>query len=87
MKNILVCDDDIKDDESIYSIIETDEEKELSEEELDLIDELAGIKIEMMDQINCEHKWDHKKGDSNIKRAYFAYIIKIQQKEQHVGYV
>jgi hypothetical protein len=24
-KNILVCDDEIKDDESIYSIIETDE--------------------------------------------------------------
>ena len=53
-ENILVCDDDIMDDESIYSIIETneieyDKEKKSSEEELDLIDELAGIKIEMMD--------------------------------------
>ena len=59
-ENILVCDDDIMDDESIYSIIETDEieydeEKELSEEKIDLI-ELARLKIEMMDQINCEHK-------------------------------
>ena len=49
-ENILVCDDDIMDDESIYSIIETDEveyeeENESSEEELDLIDELAGLKI------------------------------------------
>ena len=54
------------DDESIQSIIETDkieydEEKESSEEELDLIDELAGIKIEMMDQINYKYKWDIKK--------------------------
>ena len=77
-ENILVCDDDIMDDESIYSIIETDEieydeEKESSEEELDLIDELAGIKIEMMDQINCEHKWDHKKDDSNIKCVFCIY--------------
>jgi hypothetical protein len=60
-ENILVCDDDIMDDESIYLITETneieyDEEKELSEEEIHLIDELAGLKIEMMDQINCEHK-------------------------------
>ena len=28
---------------------------------LDLIDELAKIKIEMMDEINCEHKWDQKR--------------------------
>jgi hypothetical protein len=52
-ENILVCDDDIMDDESIYSIIEIDEieyEEESSEEEIDLIDELARIKIEMMDQ-------------------------------------
>jgi hypothetical protein len=53
-ENILVCDDDIMDDESIYSIIETekieyDEEKESSKEEIDLIDELVGLKIEMMD--------------------------------------
>ena len=77
-ENILVCDDDIMDDESIYSIIETDEieydeEKESSDEELDLIDELAGLKIEMMDQINCEHKWDHKKSDSNIKCVFCIY--------------
>ena len=75
---IFVCDDDIMNDESIYSIMETDEieydkEKESSEEELDLINELAGIKIEMMDQINCEHKWDHKKGDSNIKCVFCIY--------------
>ncbi|XP_066341137.1 uncharacterized protein [Miscanthus floridulus] len=77
-ENILVCDDDIMDDESIYSIIEIDEieydeEKESSDEELDLIDELAGLKIEMMDQINCEHKWDHKKGDPNIKCVFCVY--------------
>ena len=77
-ENILVCDDDIMDDESIYSIIETDEieydeEKESSDEELDLIDELAGLKIEMMDQINYEHKWDHKKGDPNIKCVFRIY--------------
>ncbi|XBH55088.1 hypothetical protein VPH35_077238 [Triticum aestivum] len=47
-ENILVCDDEIKYDESIYSIIETDEvenealEYESSEDEIDLIDELAG---------------------------------------------
>uniref|UniRef100_K3YY54 Uncharacterized protein n=1 Tax=Setaria italica TaxID=4555 RepID=K3YY54_SETIT len=45
-ENILVCDDDIMDDESIYSIIETDEieyneEDESSNEELNLIEELA----------------------------------------------
>ena len=40
---------------------------------LDLIDELAKIKIEMMDQINCEHKWDHKKGDFNIKYVFCIY--------------
>ena len=77
-ENILVCDDDIMDDESIYSIIETDEveyeeENESSEEELDLIDELAGLKIEMMDQIICEHKWDHKNEDSNINCVYCIY--------------
>ena len=60
-ENILVCDDDIMDDESIYSIIETneveyDEENESSEEELDLIDELDGLKIEMMDQVISKHK-------------------------------
>ena len=78
-ENILVCDDEIKDDESIYSIIETDEveniatEYESSDEELDLIDELAGIKIEMMDQLNCEHDWVRGKGDYNIKCAFCIY--------------
>jgi hypothetical protein len=54
------------DDESIYSIIETDEieydvENESSNEELNLIDELSGLKIEIMDQIDCKHKDEHKK--------------------------
>jgi hypothetical protein len=64
------------DDESIYSIIETYEieyDEESSEEEIDLIDELAGIKIEMMDQIDCKHKWDHKKGDSNTRCVFCIY--------------
>ena len=26
-----------------------------------------------MDQINYEHKWDHKKGDSNIKCVFCIY--------------
>ena len=77
-ENILVCDDDIMDDESIYSIIETDEveyeeENESCEEELDLIDELAGLKIEMMDQIICEHKGGHKNKDFSIKCVYCIY--------------
>uniref|UniRef100_A0A453HM08 Uncharacterized protein n=1 Tax=Aegilops tauschii subsp. strangulata TaxID=200361 RepID=A0A453HM08_AEGTS len=72
-ENILVCDDEIKDDETIYSIIETDEvenealEYEASEDEIDLIDELAGLKIEMMNQVDCEHDWIRGKGDYNIK--------------------
>jgi hypothetical protein len=47
-KNILVCDDKIKDDESIYSIIEIDEienneqEYDSSNDDMDCIDELAG---------------------------------------------
>jgi len=58
----LVCDDEIKDDKSIYSIIETDEiENEdlgnsSSEEEVDLIEELAGLKIEMMNQVELKHE-------------------------------
>jgi hypothetical protein len=69
-----VCDDDIRDDESIYSIIETDEieydvENESSDEELDLIDELSGLKIEMMDQID----YKHKKGDPNIRCVFCIY--------------
>uniref|UniRef100_A0A452Y4Y0 Uncharacterized protein n=1 Tax=Aegilops tauschii subsp. strangulata TaxID=200361 RepID=A0A452Y4Y0_AEGTS len=78
-ENILVCDDEIKDDESIYSIIETDEveneapEYESSEDEIDLIDELAGLKIEMMNQVDCEHDWIRGKGDYNIKCAFCIY--------------
>jgi len=77
-ENILVCDDDIMDDESIYSIIETDEveydeENESSEEELELIDELAGLKIEMMDQVICNHESDYKEGKPSIKCVYYIY--------------
>ena len=78
-ENILVCDDEIKDDESIYSIIETDEvenealEEESSEDELDLIDQLAGLKVEMMNQVECEHDWVRGKGDYNIKCAFCIY--------------
>jgi hypothetical protein len=78
-ENILVCDDEIKDDESIYSIIETDEvenepqEYDSSEDEIDLIDDLAGLKIEMMNQIDCEHDWVQGKGDYNIKCAFCIY--------------
>lgn len=77
-ENILVCDDDIMDDESIYSIIETDEveydeENESSEEELDLIDELAGLKIEIMDQVICNHESDYKEGKPSIKCVYCIY--------------
>jgi hypothetical protein len=73
-ENILVCDDDIRDDESIYSIIETDEieydvENKSSDEELDLIDELSGLKIEMMDQID----YKHKKDDPNIRCVFYIY--------------
>jgi len=52
----LVCDDELNDDESIYSIIETEEiengdiDYSSSEDELDLVEELAGLKIEMMEQ-------------------------------------
>jgi hypothetical protein len=62
-ENILVCDDEIKDDESIYSIIETDEiknneqEYDSSNDDKDLIDELAGLTIEMMNQVSYNHDW------------------------------
>ena len=66
------------DDESIYSIIGTDEveydeENESSEEELDLIYELAGLKLEMMDQVISKHKWNYKEGKSSIKCVYCIY--------------
>jgi hypothetical protein len=62
-KNILVFYNKIKDDESIYSIIETDEienneqEYDSSNDDMDLIYELAGLKIEMMNQVSCNHDW------------------------------
>ena len=96
-ENILVCDDEIKDDESIYSIIETDEveneelENSSSEEEIDLIEELAGLKIEMMNQVELKHEEqmlpnkvallafenDQKEDKINISK----YIIKIPIKD------
>ena len=90
-ENILVCDDEIKDDESIYSIIETDEvenetqEYDSSEDEIDLIDDLAGLKIEMMNQVDCEHDWIQGKGDYNIKCA-FCIIIQAKIIGQHAAY-
>jgi len=79
-ENILVCDDEIKDDESIYSIIETDEvenpegeEYDSSGDELELIDQLAGLKVEMMDQEDCKHDWIQGKGDYNIKCNFCIY--------------
>jgi hypothetical protein len=77
-ENILVCDDDIMDDESIYLIIETDEieynvENESSDKELNLIDELSGLKIEMMDQIDYKHKEEHKKDNLNIRCVFCIY--------------
>jgi len=93
----LVCDDEIKDDKSIYSIIETDEieneelENSSSEEEVDLIEELAGLKIEMMNQVELKHEEqmlpnkvallafenDQKEDKINISK----YIIKIPIKD------
>jgi hypothetical protein len=70
-ENILVCNNDIKDNESIYSIIETDEienneqEYDSSNDDMDLIDQLAGLKIEMMNQISCNHDWIRGKGYFN----------------------
>jgi hypothetical protein len=78
-ENILVCDDEMKDDESIYSIIETDEienneqEYDCSNDDMDLIDELAGLKIEMMNQVSCNHNWIRGKGDYNIKYIFCIY--------------
>ena len=82
----MVCDDEIKDDESIYSIIETDEvenetpDYESSEDEMDLIDDLAGLKIEMMNQVDCEHDWIKGKGDYNIKCAFCIYYPSIDNR-------
>ena len=99
-ENILVCDDEIKDDESIYSIIETDEieneelENSSSEEEVDLIEALVGLKIEMMNQLELKHEEqllpnrftllafedDQKKDKINISLGN-KYIIKIPIKD------
>jgi hypothetical protein len=75
-------------DKSIYSIIEIDEieydvENESSDEKLNLIDELSGLKIEMMDQIDCKHKEKHKKGDPNIR---FVFCIYYQDPEERATY-
>jgi hypothetical protein len=62
-ENILVCDDEIKDDESIYSIIETyeietnEQEYDSSNDDMDFIDELARLTIEMMNQVSCNYDW------------------------------
>jgi hypothetical protein len=78
-KNILVCDDEIKDDESIYSIIETyeiendEQEYDSSNGDMDFIDELAGLTIEMMNQVSCNHDWIREKGDYNIKYIFCIY--------------
>ncbi|RCV22542.1 hypothetical protein SETIT_4G228900v2 [Setaria italica] len=82
-ENVLVCDDDIMDDESIYSIIETDEieyneEDESSDEELNLIEELAGLKIEMMDQIIRDHQEARRQ-----RRKSATHHIEHQRKQDH----
>jgi E3 ubiquitin-protein ligase DOA10 len=78
-KNILVYDDEIKDDESIYSIIKTDkienneQEYDSSNDDMDFIDELAGLTIEMVNQVSCNHDWIRGKGDYNIKCIFCIY--------------
>jgi hypothetical protein len=78
-ENVLVCDDEIKDDESINSIIETNEienneqEYDSSNDDMDLIDELAGLKIEMMNLVCCNHDWIRGKGYYNIKCIFRIY--------------
>jgi len=99
-ENILICDDEIKDDESIYSIIETDDveneelENSSSEEEVDLIEELAGLKIEMMNQVELKYEEqmlpnrvallafedDQKEDKINISLGS-KYIVKIPIKD------
>jgi hypothetical protein len=49
--------------------IEYDVENESSDGDLDLIDELSGLKIEMMDQID----YKHKKGNPNIRCVFCIY--------------
>jgi hypothetical protein len=76
------------DDKSIYSIIEIDEieynvENESNDEELNLIDELSRLKIEMMDQIDCKHKEEYKKGDPNIK-CVFLHILSRSRRQSNM---
>jgi hypothetical protein len=78
-ENILVCDDEIKDVESIYSIIEIDEiennepEYDSNNGDMYLINEIARLKIEMMNQVSCNHDWIRGKGDYNIKCIFCIY--------------
>ena len=48
-------------------------ENESSDDEIDLVEELAGLKIEMMNQVECEPDWIIGKGDYSIKCAYCIY--------------
>jgi hypothetical protein len=82
-ENILVCDDDIMDNESIYSFIDTNEieydvENKSSDEELNLIDELSRLKIEMIDQIDC--KGEHKKSNPNIRCVFCIYYQDLEDR-------
>jgi hypothetical protein len=78
-ENILVCDDEIKDDESIYSIMEigeienNEQEYDSSNDDMNFIDELTGLTIEMMNQVSCDHDWIRGKGDYNIKCIFCIY--------------
>ena len=45
-------------------------ENESSDDEIDLVEELASLKIEMMNQVKYEHDWIRGKGNYNIKCAY-----------------
>ena len=40
---------------------------------MDFIDELAGLTIEMMNQVSCNHDWIRGKGDYNIKCIFCIY--------------
>jgi hypothetical protein len=40
---------------------------------MDFIDELAGLTIEMMNQVSCNHDWNRGKGDYNIKCIFCIY--------------
>jgi hypothetical protein len=40
---------------------------------MDFIEELAGLTIEMMNQVSCNHDWIRGKGDYNIKCIFCIY--------------